>query len=110
MEELTRKIAEFAGFVEKGSGYVWPDGRFDKAPDFTDPEWGIAYLFKWVMPHLFSYEIENAKGGDEGHEAFVNYGEPLGFEGYHALAGTPALALCYAVEKLIDAEVLVSHE
>ena len=57
-----------------------------------------------MVPKLFSYEIENAKGGDEGHEAFVNYGEPLGFEGYSANAETAALALCYAVEKLIDSQ------
>ncbi len=112
MDELNRKIAEWVGFEEVHylntsggtAGIHWsaPDkvSGGPSLPDFTSD---FNALFKWVVPRLFSYEFENAKGNDRGHEAFVNYGEPLGFEGYSALAETPALALCCAVIKLIDA-------
>lgn len=127
-EELNKKCLEFAGFYQRrfwGDHLLWwvrPDntiitGSYEGLPDFTDPVWGIAHCFKWLVPKL------NKKG--EGTDFWIvglditfSYGAHQGgvissvqaevsVKGVHntqysSLAETPALALCKAIEKLID--------
>ena len=113
-EELNKKIAEFVGLsfypnceCIRIKGICW--GVSDETygenghwhfvlPDFTDPEWGIAHLFKWVVPKLYVLEFYTFGGRfcvtvEDGDHSFDSAEDTL------------ALALCYAVEKLIDAQV-----
>ncbi|KKM79913.1 hypothetical protein LCGC14_1345140 [marine sediment metagenome] len=111
MDELNQKIAEFAEFKEvirafsgKPNGY-WRcpgettlDGKhiiYESRLRFTDPELGIAYLFKWVVPKL-----EQNLSGFGYFELLKNWVFQIVWSG-----GNPALALCGAVEKLIDSQV-----
>ena len=104
MEELNRKLLEFAGFDWLDNWGVWHypdethrDNLSAKAPNFTDPEFGIAYCFKWLVPKTPLQEIY-IQPVDEGWQVDIERGE------YWATAETPALALCRAIEKLIDGE------
>ncbi len=106
MDELNRKIAEWVGFEYLSHLSAWnlrqTDGLLDlheEIPDFTDPEWGIAHLFKWVVPKLDYWLISQETGKSVG--AVVQY---LG-QSFTHLDETPALAMCYAVIKLIDSQV-----
>ncbi|KKN50770.1 hypothetical protein LCGC14_0629400 [marine sediment metagenome] len=112
--DINQKILEFAGFKLKNyrsptcnhnprcQFWITPDGRHwpqSELPDFTDPESGIAHLFKWVVPKLKAhYEALSIPG-------YCQTALPL-FEDwvYECIIENkePALSLCYAVEKLID--------
>ena len=123
-EELNRKIAEFAGFEhqeylpsffhrDRQEGWFYPDGtfRFD-LPDFTDPDLGIAYLFKWVVPEVNKRRYAIALYIDEygcyscefDGEVYAGSIEE-GCGEYESDGDSASMALCYAVEKLIDAKV-----
>lgn len=99
MDELNRKLAEWAGFkldLWDGKAYwVTPDGfPGSSVPDFTH---SLDACFKWLVPKLkglcyldFTYqqELMCEISGDDWL--------------YDAEGETPALALCKAIEKMID--------
>lgn len=122
--ELNEKLARFAGFTalcdrEDGHAYIvmWecPDGDFyrDELPDFTS---SLDACFKWLVPKLEEWCVathddwvdstdeEKAMNLDQHFEAnvgtFINTKWIVG----DAHAETPALALCKAIEQLIDKE------
>ena len=80
-QELNKKLNEWAG---------------TKDIDYTDPELGIVYCFKSLVPKLESYEIRLNHGK---HCAWVKL--PARYTEF-GMAETPAHALCLAIEKLID--------
>jgi len=116
MEELNRKLAEWAGFREvyaKSKPFEWlwwlspQDERLRILPSFTD---SLDACFKWLVPKLKSLldkettrmqlECSHRKEG-EWLFWFDDYTPHSHHYGY---AETPALALCKAIEKLIDEE------
>lgn len=70
-------------------------------PDFTHLEWGISHLFKWVVPRIEDPHIHLCQLDDGLWSAGIQWKSLTLAEE----AETPALALCYAVEKLIDSQV-----
>ncbi len=105
VDELNKKIVEWLGWKPKGNAYVWPDGRFDFAPKLTT---SLDACFEHIVPKLAEdgrfcgmimatpnkklkcrFTVDLVEGDSEGVEAE---------------AETAALALCRAVEKLIDGE------
>ncbi len=107
-EELNKKLAEWrfpnadAIIVESGIS-VYHNER--KEPDYP---WHIDLLtqsldacFKWLVPRLHFAEVHTSSSG------FVStlfYTENLCY--YEGEAESPALALCLAIEKLIDGGTL----
>lgn len=89
-EELNKKLAEWAGVKPHP---VYPTG-YDY-PYFTD---SLDACFKWLVPKLESYEL---KLNYKKHCAWVKL--PTKYTEF-GMAETPALALCLAIEKLIDKE------
>lgn len=121
MEELNKKIAEWAGFkfVEEvtehlGGGreeitpcyWNYPDGDWGYLlPDFTDPVWGIAYCFKYVVPKIASWRVVLYQNDAGGVTSYIDSACKCGmWEETLSFAETPALAFCLAVEKLIDSK------
>lgn len=117
-KELNKKLAEWAGFVyfQTGSGWVWvyPKDRIQNinVPDFTDPEWGIALCFKWLVPKLikdfatelvvvFEYLPHSDSWTCTIEDGFYNHDEPKRVLSCVANKEI-ATALCEAIEKLID--------
>ena len=108
--ELNEKLARWAGF-EKGDWVVegeWPvtvrgfwrgpDGSVKcGVPDFTT---SLDACFKWLVPQLSSYEIATADGQFKGHCAVV-FRRPAS-DMVEADGDTPALALCKAIEKMME--------
>ena len=96
MEELNKKLAEWAGFKQRGMSYtgfhIWVNPNeirhFDRSmreqqgeeyprmpdkdkhyqcPNFTE---SLDACFKWLVPRLFSCELETlSTRGEEGYEA-----------------------------------------
>lgn len=108
-EELNRKLAEWAGFKgtkvrrylvggssELVNGWEAPDGKLSELrPNFTA---SLDACFKWLVPKLGGWMMRNY---DFGTAAVVWIDNE---ESYKAIAETPALALCKAIEQLIDEE------
>ena len=106
-EELNKKLAEWAGFrfYDYGNSTIVFDSEENsyESPDFTDPELGIAYCFKWLVPELLSrnYYVEIIQG--EVDDATCHLHTNLNKPEFLTYAKTPALALCLAIEKLMEA-------
>jgi len=107
-EELNKKLADWAGFTEvvaKGTLTikVWkdPQGREDMCnPNFTE---SLDACFKWLVLKLIctaNYSIIITQNLGQ----CIGYVRPLqGGKQYDAVDNhNPALALCLAIEKLID--------
>ncbi len=113
-QELNKKLAEWAGFVYKFGGewfyekykstnawYEAPNGRrFKDLPKFTQ---SLDACFKWLVPKLFRWSLTNvgfdarvirAMAEAEGRDKLIYQ--------VTAEAETPALALCLAIERLIE--------
>lgn len=101
------ELAKFAGFnlVPRFGGtdtrealWQYPNGDHSRAlPNFPE---SLDDCFKWLEPGLAYYHIDNQDKPE--HWAMVS------IDGIHyrdSYAETPALALCLAIEKLIDREV-----
>lgn len=112
-EQLNEKLLKFAKFIETDKKRRWASGsdlktvwRFPDDPvglrDTIHPPnfpKSLDACFKWLVPKFLGYCIY--KQGDN-HVAMVI---PLKSEtGICTDGKTPALALCLAIEKLIDAE------
>lgn len=125
-QELNKKLAEWAGFkrlLRAGSKdrYYWeiPDGRQrveeDFLPDFTQ---SLDACFKWLVPRL--KELCSCNNGHSDNDLYMDLrlcdGQGWTKSGwmcvvrcYRSIASvdgieSPALALCLAIEKLIDSE------
>lgn len=110
LNELNKKLAKWAGFIHiKGVWWRKPSGTYGfkgsipidadiVLPSFTDPSWGMAYCFKWLVPRIYGYMLFDSVTGN-GHCARV---WSTGKKMWEVKAGTPSLALCLAIEKLID--------
>ncbi len=123
-QALNKKLAEWAGFRLDATGVnkeipVWvePDGKipFTPAEYYLD---GINYhlpdfsnsldaCFKWLVPKLPDYYITFTIYPDNIVEAYIMYypnGKDNALEEAYGQGETSALALCLAIEKLIDKE------
>jgi len=100
-EELNKKLALWAGFAKHRQFSDWwyrPDGRdISRLPRFTS---SLDACFKWLEPKLLSYQLNN--WGNNNHHCVIHR-EGVNYVG--AYAKTPALALCLAIEKLIEEEL-----
>jgi len=126
MDELNKKLAEWAGFKEADikKYYYWEIGGervakwiepntdyHCKLPNFTQ---SLDVCFKWLVPKLFTWSIgknwelqSDFTIKENGIKASVDlhYVDPDKYDQIkpsEAIAETPALALCLAIEKLID--------
>ena len=102
MNELNEKLARWAGFKYQSRSQSWtsPDKLFDmRLPDFAH---SLDACFKWLVPKL-------------GHVGLSTQGcyfdvtiwakdTDSEYDGIMTREATPTLALCKAIEKLIDAE------
>jgi len=115
-QELNRKLAEWAGFEFNDD---WADDRPYKSPDgvilhsWKDFTQSLDACFKWLVPMLtkefieleihLDYLVKHRGWNVSLFDGFYNVDEPK-----HnlacAFANEPALALCKAIEKLIDSE------
>ncbi len=123
-QELNKKLAEWAGFkyqkpklirraltskgvapVYKLEGWIKPDGKRSTTP-FNPPNFtqSLDACFKWLVPKLgvwslstWEYRIPHAHITDKETGKTANVGNK-----------SPALALCLAIEKLIDTEQSVT--
>ena len=98
-QKLKKKMTDFAGFIEKGNAYIWPDGRFDFAPNFLD---SLDACIKWLIPKL-SYWSVSPSGNPNEYLGWAR--TTTSKECYAAASHNASLALCLAIEKLIDREV-----
>lgn len=118
-EELSRKLAEWAGFKERFGGewrfeqfkatnhwWVAPNGRkFRELPNFTE---SLDACFKWLVPKIFEQGLFVSLVLDKRFNRATILSGLLDREDAITAVGeadTPALALCKAIEKLIDMEV-----
>jgi len=87
-QELNKKLAEWAGFkYDDWLGWIYPDGEnFDELPDFPND---LNACFKWLVP--------NIKDDITRMEVLISWAYEI-----YTLENPPALALCLAIEKLID--------
>lgn len=108
-EELNKLIAEFVGFKPQSAtpqrplvmAWIHPDGHelTKPLPNFLDPDWGIALLFKWAVPKClkkFGSVKLYISALDGVCMADIGLGRTC------RLDKNPALALARALEKLID--------
>ena len=98
-QELNKKLAEWAGwkYDEPSDGWWKPTGHYDgRQPNFTQ---SLDACFKWLVPRLWICDIRL----EEGIFWFVRVAHPDYGEG-KADGEDLALALCLAIEKLIDNE------
>ena len=108
-QELNKKLAEWAGFKIEDSviNGVHDWIAYDKnkqgyriiTANFTQ---SLDACFKWLVPKLYrvSIGVNNAPDGNVFWNAFVGYEEPEQLVG--VTNANPALALCLAIEKLIN--------
>ena len=131
MNELDKKLAEWAGFkfvshskwskavaLEAGEAYyVYPNNSTHKhLPNFTE---SLDACEKWLIPKLpmdkigytISFEYNDDplyKGGVCWMALLGEYTDPEGMDGseltYEAEGETMSLAFCRAIEKLIEVE------
>ena len=115
-QELNKKLAEWAGFKREYAnvylGAVWknPDGNWygDTLPNFAQ---SLDACFKWLVPKLIATNIVLRLGCSRNKHEIVWWagllqlgeGMPYHFkEHYHSGGENLTLALCLAIEKLID--------
>lgn len=117
MKELNEKLARWAGFrpptqeeyspgsrpqpdmEKRGWGFMYPSGEIKwYLPNFAS---SLDACFKWLVPKLLAEGLSlHVTASERGYLSAV-YG---GSEYYSSREETPALALCKAIEQLIDKE------
>jgi hypothetical protein len=110
-ETEKEKLAKWAGFKYQrwggeyirnhAEGWIYPDNTFDKfLPDFLS---SLDACFKWLVPQCHKkfgqVTVETMFNGEWEYLASIG-NERSGI----FTAKTPALALCLAIERLIDSE------
>ena len=110
--ELNKKLAEWAGFKLNsrrltGDYYNSPDGNFMRLPDFTQ---SLDACFKWLVPEkisevtfMYASNCVSCDIEDLGSNFFEGH---VNTESIEEAWAKSALALCKAIEKLIDDERL----
>jgi len=106
MSELREKLAKWAGF-KYGFRYGWdsPDGSWCRVLPYFDES--LDACFKWLVPKLtgFLYQytitINNIRDG-WACQLYGHTDNPYIPKRIDETGETPALALCKAIEKLID--------
>jgi hypothetical protein len=108
---LNEKIAKWCGFTTlegvQSPFRMWlsPEGKHELLPDFTT---SLDALFKWAVPRLLEGHYEVILSGELWHVGKYHYncelvskyrGDPDILTEYFE---TPALALCKAIEKVVD--------
>ena len=116
--ELNKKLAEWAGIRYEPDQdvfkVIFPDGSWynighnwvldEVEPNFTE---SLDACFKWLVPELYEreYYYELLQWNSRQHKAIINKRTvEWAVTASDAVAKTPALALCLAIEKLIDGE------
>lgn len=113
-QELNEKLAKWAGFnffeVQRCECHpdlkirYWhtPNGDYLDKPDFTQ---SLDYCFKWLVPKVqgkgYYIQLKDYHGW-----YFQLFNSELTPPRIDQWANTPALALCRAIEQLIDAEAV----
>ena len=118
-EELNKKLAKWVGFKEVKSkdcyapqtehGKAHPDsichieypdiGICTEFPDFTD---SLDACFKWLVPQLNNSELTSFHKSSLTPKYHFICGAITDGNTYWSYGETPALALCLAIERLID--------
>jgi len=110
MIKLNEKLAEWAGFtvvqsVSMGgeasvAQYLLPDGKHHcwGCPNFTE---SLDACFKWLVPKLGKVWLAYGLNDDTSSPLYKAFA-CNNLTCFTIFAETPALALCRAVEKLID--------
>ena len=111
--KLNEKLALWAGFkyerhegpVLHGDMWKWPAGIIlPSAPNFID---SFDMCFQWLMPKLSYVLLEVNPNSEKGPESYywASVSDSANFQEYQAEANKEhvALALCLAIEKVIDA-------
>ncbi len=117
-QELNRKLAEWAGFSVNTCDYDWKEGQRWYTPehgtckDIPDFIHSLDACFKWLWPNLEWVQLSgqvylNCDLACSSHiRSFA--GKPtkqtVGGTEKSTSAKTPTLALCLAIEKLIDSQ------
>jgi len=103
-QELNKKLAEWAGFKWDGRGWHYPrvgeKAHVVYCPDLPNFTQSLDACFEWLVPKL-KYVIISNWNKKKRPTVSVFDGEGTCFM---ESAETPALALCLAIEKLIDSE------
>lgn len=115
MEERNKKLLIWAGFklevkLDEGPNmsipiWIYPDGEWDlesDIPNFTDPVWGIAHCFKWLVPPALEILAKEGYIPPIMKLFQLWYDELVSLTGDSSNVEQAAKALCYAIEKLID--------
>lgn len=111
-EELNKKLAEWAGFRPTTIEGMWafPVGvkvaATHSSCKFTE---SLDACFKWLVPKLIGFDYQyqtNLKNVRSGWHVMLYdlTDNPYSEKRIEAEAETPSLALCLAIEKLIDGE------
>lgn len=114
-KELNKKLLEFAGFKFghiKGEGnyysYLSSDEKFYGCIDFTE---SLDACFKWLVPKVLEKLIPVSILAYPVSGKYPNIGFHCELNGeakqYPTEAGNPALALCKAIEQLIDKQSIL---
>ena len=106
MEELDKKLAEWAGIEQMRNGFFWMTPSKDMiqgCPNFTQ---SLDACFKWLVPKLFAVAIHTIWTSIDTvyKDTYMAVAYRNSDDDYRATELTPALALCKAIEKLIDGE------
>lgn len=110
-QELNKKLNKFADFQRlraSDGNYHWFDADENIVSPIDEEDnviWDMNACFKWLVPRLvyfFEFRFNETLSPDEAKRwrcVLFNKGFNEPFESY---GDTPALALCLAIEKLID--------
>jgi len=115
MKELNKKLAEWAGFIfDEGAEYgippilgLWyaPDNNqigYPELPQFTQ---SLDACFKWLVPKVVGGDSYTVDIRTEKYQTWVHLIAHYYMDkSYDTQDKEPALALCLAIEKLIDGE------
>ena len=113
-QELNKKLAEWAGFEfsHRNTGalgrsadwWIYPNGGYtSELPGFTQ---SLDACFKWLVPKLNNCELTSFHKSTLTLRYHFTSGAKEDGNTYWSYGNTPALALCLAIEKLIDSEVV----
>ena len=98
---LNLEMLKIAGFTHTEGGWSYPDGTMvgKSVPFFLDPELGIAYCFKWLVPKLKPKTLM-METYENGYDWCILSEKPSGgaWNGYD---NNPALALCLAIKEVM---------
>ena len=99
-QELNKTLAEWAGFDLHYNQHLkrprWQASNGDWDIDFTK---SLDACFKWLVPKLVSVNIKTWDSEPQASEVII-WAKCDTIVG--DIASTPALALCLAIEKLVD--------